>query len=1243
MCSVNYNIIKNCLKLYEDKSLSNNYSNISNQYNKLYIENKNKKCLLDNNDKLKDDVKKWLFSQPLEARIKICTVENEIFGKFLYQMIQYYKLDKTMEFQPKPSFYYEEDNNQFIKNISSIDNFNKTNDSILYPQNNTNIKVTKTNKSGKKTEIPKLGYSQSSLKDFKDEEILSNHFGNYFTFQSSRKMKLTDYNSESKDIIDPKIKENIIEELLNNIIYFSVHHKNFPDCFTLSPEFLLEKEKFENCFQNISNKQYFFSLIETKSIEQNTSSNKSQKLYNYNFPSWFENEFHSVSTYAIAFFEQVIMIKYFINKYDKKLKIYSLLNEQALKRFFDDRKLAINYIKKNYNAENRINLLKELDIINQYNNLVNNYEKMKFVNYFKQNHKQINNDKFKNNPHTIQIINNNHFADKNEEKFFNMKKISKSKSRSNDDEPTIDQIIEKLTGLLNSNDEINGSVFFIDYLLFRNYNNLWKIEYFLQLELFEKLSNLIMEQNCNELISDSKQTKSNKSKHRKKNKKNNNNNIQASNEEQKNNNNNKINEYEGILKDDKEELYAPYYLKVNTGQNKLFKLKVNNININNINNTNDNIKEKEEEAQEIKQFISKEIILKIVIDNVFLTPLNSFINYDGKFKINDNNIEKNEDKINTNIINEKSEDKEIKNIIYEEDQEKQDKKDLINNIYINNIKKEEKANNVPRETDIENNDSLSLKSDAISSEIDKTTTTTINNNDINENNNPININNIEDNNNNKYDNKNNNSNNSKNKSQKKKKEKEQTFFLFDTVKKKKKKTTQTAKNNNTLVSNEFNIITIKDTNNRLSFYDKLHNDIIKYETKVITLLNHGMKFKDYCITEIKRLIQETFNNSEDYNIDVYGSYATGLMIEASDIDIKIKLNSDNRTDLNNFFETLYKKLEKEKKFDKINPIGTASVPVIKLLLNSEKFIKGKEDLENSFKQYKESSLFKHYLFDINELTKIKIDVTFILSNNSSKNNNNIIDIKEKNSENNMTDNNINNNNNENFDKKNNTEKIHDHDKSIGGELSSVAYVKEQILKYPEIKFILRVLKRYFYYKKMNSSFLGGLSSYNLFLLLLSYSKYIRISPNPQNEIIESETNKNKINLGYFLFNFLYFFNCIDFKQYIIDINSPNIYDIIIPEKAKEFNFGKSIVIIDPLTGVNASKSSYKIDEIQSTFTEAFDFFQEEERNYDKEGKTKVYKNNNKNNDNILMGLPTNYKNENNHGGNNNIIEKFLGK
>ena len=243
---------------------------------------------------------------------------------------------------------------------------------------------------------------------------------------------------------------------------------------------------------------------------------------------------------------------------------------------------------------------------------------------------------------------------------------------------------------------------------------------------------------------------------------------------------------------------------------------------------------------------------------------------------------------------------------------------------------------------------------------------------------------------------------------------------------------------------------------------------------MISLLNHGMKIQDFCITEIKRLIQETLDFSNDYTIEVYGSYATGLMIEASDIDIKIKLSKGTKADLDSFFKKVCEKLEKEKKFDEINPIETASVPVIKLLLSKEKFIKGKTELENGYKQFKESSLFKHYLFNIDELTKIKIDVTFILSNNNSnKNENNNINIE---------NNNI----------------IHDHDKSMGSEISSVSYVKEQITKYPEIKFIIRVLKRYFYYKKMNTAFLGGLSSYNLFLLLLSYAKFLKISQNIEN-------------------------------------------------------------------------------------------------------------------------------------------------
>ena len=104
------------------------------------------------------------------------------------------------------------------------------------------------------------------------------------------------------------------------------------------------------------------------------------------------------------------------------------------------------------------------------------------------------------------------------------------------------------------------------------------------------------------------------------------------------------------------------------------------------------------------------------------------------------------------------------------------------------------------------------------------------------------------------------------------------------------------------------------------------------------------------------------------------------------------------------------------------------------------------------------------------------------------------------------------------------------------EISSVLYIKEQMKEYPEIKPVLKLLKRYFYTKKMNSSFEGGLSSYNLFLLILSFAKYQKIFNSNQNKAI---------NLGFFLVQFLEFFGkFFDFRNYLININSPFIYELI---------------------------------------------------------------------------------------------------
>ena len=113
-------------------------------------------------------------------------------------MIDLKKSDKTMLFKPKPYFFpdLEENSEQFTSNLNNMNDYNynhKTEDGIFYPPKNTDIK--KTNKNGKKTETPKLGYSQSSLEGFNNEENLFDFICNIdHSFQSREINKETNKN-----------------------------------------------------------------------------------------------------------------------------------------------------------------------------------------------------------------------------------------------------------------------------------------------------------------------------------------------------------------------------------------------------------------------------------------------------------------------------------------------------------------------------------------------------------------------------------------------------------------------------------------------------------------------------------------------------------------------------------------------------------------------------------------------------------------------------------------------------------------------------------------------------------------------------------------------------------------------------------------------------------------------------------------------------------------------------------------
>jgi len=151
--------------------------------------------------------------------------------------------------------------------------------------------------------------------------------------------------------------------------------------------------------------------------------------------------------------------------------------------------------------------------------------------------------------------------------------------------------------------------------------------------------------------------------------------------------------------------------------------------------------------------------------------------------------------------------------------------------------------------------------------------------------------------------------------------------------------------------------------------------------------------------------------------------------------------------------------------------------------------------------------------------------------------------------------------------------------------TSVEYAKNSLILYPEIKPLLQVMKRYLQNKKMNSCFNGGLSSFCLFLLILAFIKFKNIS----NPSIGGQNN-----LGRLLLDFLEFYGRLfNFHQCSIDVNLPN------PFILNTDIYDSSPIIYDPLSYLNASKSSFRIDEVSEVFAQALEYLNISKMKYDK--------------------------------------------
>ena len=365
---------------------------------------------------------------------------------------------------------------------------------------------------------------------------------------------------------------------------------------------------------------------------------------------------------------------------------------------------------------------------------------------------------------------------------------------------------------------------------------------------------------------------------------------------------------------------------------------------------------------------------------------------------------------------------------------------------------------------------------------------------------------------------------------------------------------------------------------------KLNEDILSYNKYLLTILDALSPIKEHIIETIKSHIQECFlNENFSYQIEIYGSFKSHLDIVCSDIDmvfIPQKAKNINICDLilqlSNHFSSL-------NKYHKVTPIYTASIPLIKLMIKYETYLEENKSLLDNYSKLINSSIYKNYPYDVeNELSYANIDISFPVNYNIKKNKN--------------------------------------------APFHQIEFIKNSLSTYIEANIVIRILKRALKITDMNNSYKGGLSSYTIFLIVISYMKNINKNNNINN-------NKHKSNsYGHAFHDVVKFFSKFDFYSNYIDIANKN--GEVFNKRNKKYNsseFEKIPVILDPVTGLNAGKSSFRINDVQNVFIAINEEMDKLRNQYDKTKDNKENeKDKNKKNsyiDNMIITLLKNVENK----------------
>ena len=282
---------------------------------------------------------------------------------------------------------------------------------------------------------------------------------------------------------------------------------------------------------------------------------------------------------------------------------------------------------------------------------------------------------------------------------------------------------------------------------------------------------------------------------------------------------------------------------------------------------------------------------------------------------------------------------------------------------------------------------------------------------------------------------------------------------------------------------------------------------------------------------IKKIYEKINIILKDENVNFlcsfYGSNISGLSIENSDIDIMVKIRK-NQNEINytkRIMSIIVQKLNND--YQELNYIKN----ILPIYTASVPVIKLECDLSSdSYLISDLDHLIKNYNLSYNNLTKLFFDITFF--------------------------------------------EIDNEENKIPSELM-IEYIKQSTKIYPQIFDIIYIMKKFLSLRKLNQSYQGGISSFSLFLLILAFIKYF---------------SKNNIEypIGSLLIEFLRFYSNFDFYNSVIRPNENDKNDIYIMDEGNNDFYKYKINIVDPITGLNVAKSTFKIEEIKKAFKEGLD-------------------------------------------------------